>query len=76
VTEQVSRAFASNPTDNRFPGVASYARQYLADQSSTGSYIEFEITKLANRTLGYQSDAIYAGQVSNRAEPQAVGVKL
>jgi hypothetical protein len=63
VTEQVSRATASRPQDDRFPAVASYARQYLLDESVTNSYAEFEVTRLANRTRGYQSDYTYAAQV-------------
>lgn len=63
VTERVSKATATKPLDSRFPAAASYSRQYLADGGSTGSYAEFEITKLANHTVKYQSDHIFAGQV-------------
>lgn len=63
VTERVSTATAITPLDDRFPAIASYSRQYLADESATGSYAEFEITNLANSTVNYQSNHIFAGQV-------------
>lgn len=53
----------TGPLDSRFPQAASYGRQYVADESSTGSYAEFEVTKLVNASRRYQSDHFYAGQV-------------
>lgn len=69
VTERVSRGVLSRPFDSRYPAAASYNRQYLADESATGSYAEVEVTNVANKTAGYQSDSIYAGQVRGRYGP-------
>lgn len=61
----VRKATATQPSDSRFPSTATYSRQYAAGESATGSYAEFEVTKLANETLKYKSEHFFAGQVSS-----------
>jgi hypothetical protein len=66
VSEKVTQGIARGTYDVTYPAAASYSRQYLSDDTTANGYLEYEVTKLANRTTSYLSDYTFAGQVGGR----------
>lgn len=62
--EKANRPKAQNPSTAGYPATAVHSRHYLIDETLADRFVEYEVTKFANRTAGYTSTYMFAGQVS------------